>query len=78
MFGGSFTASSGATCIADLYQLTVGAGVGNPGTLLGSFEFSNNGTLTFVPVPEASTYGLFAGAGLLLLSVRQQFRRRTV
>ncbi len=69
----SFSSTAGAKSIADLYELQPGTGAG---TLLGSFEFSNSGTLTFVPVPEATTYGLMAGAGLLLLSVRQQFRRR--
>jgi hypothetical protein len=45
-------------------------------TIDGSFSLDNNGTLTFstAPVPEPTTYGLLAGAGLLFLSF--QLRRK--
>lgn len=44
---------------------------------LGGFSLDNTGTLTFtaVSVPEPTTYGLIAGAGMLLVSLRNQFRR---
>jgi hypothetical protein len=45
---------------------------------LGSFSFDNTGTLTFdaVSVPEPSMYGMFAAAGVLLVGLRNQFRRK--
>lgn len=44
---------------------------------IGTFSFDNTGTLTFdsVSVPEPSTYGLFAGVGLLAISLRRQFAK---
>ena len=51
---------------------------GSAATLLGSFSFADTGIVTFdaVSVPEPSTYGLFAGAGLLAVCLRNQFRRK--
>ena len=45
---------------------------------IGSFSFDNTGTLTFdaVSVPEPSMYGMFAAAGVLLVGLRNQFRRK--
>lgn len=45
---------------------------------LGNFALGANGTVTYttVAVPEPSTYGLLAGAGLLAVSLRNQFRRK--
>jgi len=42
-----------------------------------TFTLAANGTLTYgsVAVPEPATYGLLAGAGLLLLAVRRQIVR---
>ena len=47
-------------------------------SLLGTFSFANNGDVTFsaVAVPEPTTYGLFAAAGVLALSLRKQFRSK--
>jgi hypothetical protein len=47
-------------------------------TLLGTFSFADTGIVTFdaVSVPEPSTYGLFAGAGVLAVCLRNQFRRK--
>jgi len=45
---------------------------------LGYFTFDPNGELTYTAVsavPEPSTYGMLAGAGLLALVFRRQFRR---
>jgi len=42
------------------------------------FTLDSSGTVTFgtAAVPEPSTYGLFAGAGLLVVCLRNQFRRK--
>jgi hypothetical protein len=45
-------------------------------TLLGNFGLDGNGMVTFSPVPEPSTYGLLAVAGLLGLSRLKSFRRK--
>lgn len=44
----------------------------------GTFSLGSGGIVTFdaVSVPEPSTYGLCAGAGLLALCLRNQFRRK--
>jgi hypothetical protein len=44
-------------------------------SLSGTFSLDNSDTVTFTVVPEPSTYGLFAGAGLLAVCLRNQFRR---
>jgi hypothetical protein len=59
--------SSSAQTAADIYE--------------GYFAFNaNTDSLTFtgaaVSVPEPTTYGLLAGAGLLVVSLRNQFRRK--
>jgi hypothetical protein len=40
------------------------------------FTLGSDGVVTFAAVPEPSTYGLFAGAGLLAVCLRNQFRRK--
>jgi hypothetical protein len=68
------TFSSGGDSFADLYS------VNGSGTFLGYFDMHNDGagnlSLEFIPVPEPSTYGLVAGAGLLALCLRNQLRRK--
>jgi hypothetical protein len=62
----------------DLYQAVGGAS--GAAVYKGYFTFGNDGTFTFTPatlaVPEPSVYGVFAGAGLLLLSLGRQFTRK--
>ena len=45
-------------------------------TLLGNFNLDDTGLVTFSPVPEPSTYGLLAVAGLLAFSRLNPFRRK--
>jgi hypothetical protein len=45
-------------------------------TLLGNFILDNTGNVTFSPVPEPSTFGLLAVAGVLALSRFNAFRRK--
>jgi len=51
---------------------------GSSPTSVGTFSLSNAGVLSFSPVavPEPSTYGLIAGAGLLIVSLRNKFARK--
>jgi hypothetical protein len=52
---------------------------GTASSLVGTFNFdTSSGILTFdaVSVPEPSTYGMFAAAGVLLVGLRNQFRRK--
>lgn len=76
-------AISGSTLVLDLYSGTAtSTGGTRPTTTIASWTDLgtltldlNAGTVTFAaaPVPEPSTYGLLAGAGLLLVSIRRQF-----
>jgi hypothetical protein len=72
---------TGLLLYEDLYQELKGAGQNF--VYMGYFTLSDNGSavsLTFTPsglaVPEPSVYGLLAGAGLLLVSLRHQIRRK--
>lgn len=57
----------------DLYQMNPNTGGAK---FLGYFQLGSDSSLEFVPVPEPSTYGLVAGAGLLALCLRNQLRRK--
>jgi hypothetical protein len=58
-----------------LYQMLAN---GSDPVTLGTFSLGANGTLTFAAasVPEPATYGVLGGAGLLLVSLRTQLRRK--
>ena len=60
---------------ADFYQVIDN---GSAPTLFGTFTLNANDSVTFntVAVPEPTTYGFLAGAGVLALSLRNQFRRK--
>jgi hypothetical protein len=45
---------------------------------LGTFTLDNTGTVTFNAVPEPSAYGIIAGAGLLVVSLRNRFSKKQV
>jgi hypothetical protein len=71
------TLRSGAASLAYAY-------VGQLDIDLSSFSMTTPATVDFIPagfvsaVPEPATFGVIAGAGLLLLSLRRQFRNQIV
>jgi len=67
---GSFTTGNS---VSDLFEILPGSG---DSTYLGSFSFEPSGQLSFSPVPEPSTWGLLAGAGVMILSLRFRSRRK--
>jgi uncharacterized membrane protein YuzA (DUF378 family) len=69
---------SGSSAVSDLF--TYPESSSTPATFDGYFTFDTDGSLNFsiAAVPEPTTYGLFAGAGLLVFSLRNQFKRRTI
>jgi hypothetical protein len=56
-------------------NLYISQGYNTDPVLLGSFSLSSSGVLSFDPVPEPSTVGLLTGAGLLMVALRNKFRR---
>jgi hypothetical protein len=50
---------------------------GSPGSQFGSFTLGANGMVTFTAVPEPTTYGVLAGFGLLVLSLRRSFSQKS-
>jgi len=74
----SFTGS----LVSDLFTYDqAAAGTGNPSVYDGYFTLQSSGELDFTSatvtaVPEPATYGLLAGAGLLLVSFRKQVNRK--
>jgi hypothetical protein len=66
--------SSGSTpLIENLFEMDT-ANAGNPGKLIGDFELDPNGTLTFNPVPEPSTWATLV-VGMMLLAAVRKFHR---
>ena len=73
--------ASGGTSFLDLYQMIPTSGTAGSVRLIGTFELATDGTaggtsLQFSPVPEPATGSLFAGAGLLVLLLRQWSTRK--
>jgi hypothetical protein len=67
--------SSGSTpLIEDLYELDT-IHNGQPGKLIGEFELDPNGTFSFTPVPEPSTWAML-GVGMTLLAGVRKFPRK--
>lgn len=70
-FGGSSPNSVGETS-ANFYQLD---DAGDAASVDGSFSLSSAGVVTFNAVPEPSAYGIIAGAGLLVVSLRNRLSK---
>ncbi|HWD91538.1 MAG TPA: PEP-CTERM sorting domain-containing protein [Verrucomicrobiae bacterium] len=66
----------------DLWQASKTTGTSTAWKYEGFLTFDTTGstpslTFTAAAVPEPSTYGLFGGAGILVMALRRQFRRKT-
>ena len=49
---------------------------GSAPSAIGNFTLDQTGTVTFTVVPEPSAYGIIAGAGLLMVSLRNRFSKK--
>ena len=67
-------AASSTPEISDLFQQNPGAA--NVGSYLGDFQLGNNGTLTFVPVPEPSALAMLGAGMMTLVAVRRIGRKQ--
>ena len=73
--GVGFGASS--SVVADLFYLQSASGNGTPSSYVGNFTLMGDGTVVYnAAVPEPTTFGILAGAGLLLVSARRQLRKQ--
>jgi hypothetical protein len=74
-------ATDGGSIVSDLFEFDP-LGSSSKAGYEGYFTFNSDGTLDFTTgsgtVPEPATYGIFAGAGLLVVSLRNQLRRKQV
>ena len=72
---------SGSSAVSDLYDYAE-LGSGTKATYDGSFTFNSDGSLDFTTSasagPEPQTFGLFAGAGLLIVAFRNQFKVKRI
>jgi hypothetical protein len=70
---------SSGSIVSDLFEYDPLGGT-HKTVYQGDFTFNSDGTLdfttAFTSAPEPSTYGLAAAGGLLLVSLRHQFRRK--
>jgi hypothetical protein len=58
------------TQVSDLYQTIPTRNA--VGARLGEFDFNSDGTMTFVPIPEPSTYALLGLGGFLFMVLRSR------
>jgi hypothetical protein len=49
---------------------------GSAPNAIGTFSLDQTGTVTFTAVPEPTAYGVIAGAGLLVVSLRNRFSKK--
>lgn len=68
---GTFT-TGGTAARSDLYEMQQGTG---NGTYLGYFQLGTTGALTFVAVPEASSYATAFGGALMALALMRAHRK---
>jgi hypothetical protein len=72
---------SSSSVVSDLYDYAE-LGSGTKATYEGYFTFNSDGSLdfttAFAPVPEPKTYGLAAGAGLLIFSLRNRLKSKNI
>ena len=72
---------SSSSVVSDLYDYAE-LGSGTKATFDGYFTFNTDGTLDFTTaisaVPEPKAYGLAAGAGLLILSLRSRLKKQSI
>jgi len=71
--------TDGGSVISDLFEFDP-TGTANPSVLQGVFTLTSTGELDYTggtaAVPEPGTYGTLAAGGLLLISLRNKFRRQ--
>ena len=79
--GGTWTGSveqnfgSGKTAIySDLFEINPNDTADGLTTYLGYFTVASSGAVSFTAVPEPGTFGILAGVGVLLMSVRRQLK----
>jgi hypothetical protein len=67
--------TDGGSITSDLFEYDP-TGTANPSVYQGYFTLNSLGVLSFTAVPEPGTCGMLAVGGLLLISLRNKFRRQ--